>query len=157
MTRVKMVLSWCIPMVLIIVVLMGPVVAHAGSVKIWPDQTKPVFPNGPYQQTVFLACSGLFYAPLTLPAGAIITNITYYHHGEAAPSGTSLGLYRLKMGKVREQLAGGSSTDSTGTIISVNVPITGEPSIKAGYRYYIGVTSDNENSNFLGVKITYQQ
>ena len=157
MTKAKMGLGCCIPMVLIVVALMTPVVVQAGSIKIWPDQLKPMVPSGPYQQAVSIACNGTFYAPFTLPAGARITKITYYHYGETAPAGTTLGIFRLKMGSEREQLAGGASTDSTAAIIPVDVPITGDPSIKAGYRYYIGVVSDNENSNFMGVKINYQQ
>ena len=157
MAKVKMVLSWCIPMLLISVALMTPVVAQAGSIKIWPDQLKPMVPSGPYQQTISIACNGTFYAPLNLPVGAKITKVTYYHYGEAAPAGTSLGIFRLKMGNAREQLAGEASTDSTAAIIPVDLPITGDLSIRAGYRYYVGIVSDNENSFFMGAKINYQQ
>ncbi len=60
------------------------------------------------------------------------------------------------MGGHREQLAVGTSTDSTGEIIPVDVPTPADSTIRAGYRYYIGIVSTNENSNFMGVKITYQ-
>ncbi len=157
MAKTKMVLNWWIPMVVITVALLVPAVAQAGSIKIWPDQLKPVIPSAPYQQSVPAVCNGIFYAPLTLPVGAMITKITYYHMGQTTPSGTSLYIFRLKMGGHREQLAGGTSTDSTGEIIRVNVPTPADSTIRAGYRYYIGINSINENSNFMGVKITYQE
>jgi len=40
MPKGKIVLSWWVPIVLISVALMTPVVAQAGSIKIWPDQLK---------------------------------------------------------------------------------------------------------------------
>ncbi len=157
MAKTKMVLNCWIPMVVITVALLVPAVVQAGSIKIWPDQLKPVIPSAPYQQSVSVVCNGIFYAPLTLPVGAIITKITYYHMGQTTPAGTSLYIFRLKMGGHREQLAGGTSTDSTGEIIRVDVPTPADSTIRAGYRYYVGINSINENSNFMGVKITYQE
>jgi len=37
MAKVKMVLSWYIPMLLITVALMIPIVVQAGALQIWPD------------------------------------------------------------------------------------------------------------------------
>ncbi len=157
MAKTKMVLNCWIPMVVITVALLVPAVAQAGSIKIWPDQLKPVIPSSPYQQSVSVVCNGIFYAPFTLPVGATITKITYYHMGQTTPAGTSLNIFRLKMGGHREQLAAGNSTDSTGEIVPVDVPTPTDSTIRAGYRYYIGIMSTNENSNFMGVKITYQK
>jgi hypothetical protein len=155
MKKMRMVISCCIPMVLIVVALLIPMIAEAAVLQIWADQLRPTVPNNPYSQGIFAATSGAFYAPFTLPIGARITQITYYHYGEIDPANTEFFLFRLKMGYGREQLAGGSSTDFSATIIPVIVTITGDPVIKKGYRYYIGVTSDNADSNFLGVRITY--
>jgi hypothetical protein len=152
MTKVRML---SIPVVMIVVALMIPAITEAGSVKIWPDQLRPVYPNDPYEQGAYRAANGTFYASVTLPPGVTIVKISYFHVGETSPAQTSLGFFRAKMGKPREQLAGGSSTDSTAVIIPVNVSITGDPIIKAGYRYYIGVTSNYTDSLFLGVIITY--
>jgi hypothetical protein len=155
MKKMRMVISCFIPLVLIVVALLIPAIAEAAILQIWPDQLNPTVPNDPYAKGIFAATGGTFYAPFTLPKGARITQITYYHYGEASPAGTSFAIFRLMMGNAREQLAIGSSTDSTAFIIPVVVSITGDQVIRKGFRYYIGVVCDNANSNFLGVKITY--
>ena len=148
-------------MVLITVALMAPAIAEAKSIKIWPDQLIPMAPNGPaYQQDVSHVESGDFYVPLTLPAGARITKITYYHCGidRLSPTAiTYLVIFRVKMGSEPEELGIGSSTDLTGVIIPVDVEPTGDRMIRAGYRYYIEAYSGNEGSFFMGVKIDYQE
>jgi len=163
MARAQMVLSWCIPMVLITVVLMVPTIAGAaGVIKIWPDQLRVSEPNSDYGQDVNVARNGHFYAPLNLPVGARITKITYYHWGGDPdvgylPAQTGLEISRMKMGNVDEGLGMGVSTDSTGMVIPVNVTLLGDQIIKAGYRYYIEIWSENMDSYLLGVKINYQE
>ena len=155
MGKVKMVLSWWIPAVLIIVALMTPVVAEAKSIKIWPDQLKPMEPNSQYWQTVTDISNGYFYAPFTLPLGAKITKVIYYHFAEG-PGSTMFRVSRVKMGSPQDELGIGSSTDSTETIIPVDVVFTGDPIIRAGNRYYIWVYSGSATW-FMGAKITYQE
>ena len=151
----KMVLNWWIPIVLIIVALMVPTIAEAaGVIKIWPDQLKPVEPNSQHWQDVSEVSNGYFYAPFTLPLGAKITKVIYYHRAEEAS--TQVRIYRVKMGTQPESLASGSSADSTEMIIPVDVVFTGDPIIRAGYRYYIWVYSGSATW-FLGAKITYQE
>jgi len=157
MEKMKSLLSWCIPMLLITVALMTPAIAEAGSIKIWPDQLKPQEPNKDYHQNVEIACNNIFYAPLTLPPGATITNITYYHRGMASPAQTWFYIYRVKMGDVAEGLGSGSSTDSTTSIIPVDVSVTGDSVIRKGYRYLIQIGSDYDASWIMGVKIDYQK
>ena len=84
MAKVKMVLGWCIPMVLITVALLTPAVAQAKSLTIWPDQFKPLEPNSQHWQDVTMIANGYFYAPFTLPLGAKITKVIYYHQREVA-------------------------------------------------------------------------
>jgi len=155
MARAKMVLSWCIPLVLITVALMTPAVAEAKSIKVWPDQLRPLSPNNPYSQAPTNVSNGTFYAPFTLSVGAKITKVTYYHFGEESPS-TTVTIHRAKMESPPDQLASGSSTDSTEKIIPVDVVFTDDPIIRAGYRYYIWVTCSGA-CWFHGVKITYQE
>ena len=158
MAKVKMVLSWWIPMVLITVALMVPTIAGAaGSIKIWPDQLKPQEPSSGYSQTFLEVCNGVFNTPLTPPVGARITKITYYHLGRSSEPSTFLNVYSIKMGAYAQPVGSGSSTDSTETNIPVEVVLFGDGIIKAGYRYYITVYSANENSYFGGVKINYQE
>ena len=104
MSKMKTILGWCIPVVLIAVALMTPAVAQAGSIKIWPDQLKPMVPNADYAQSVTVALGGVFYASLTIPVGARITKITYYHSGDGSPALTSLAIGRVKMGSCQRQL-----------------------------------------------------
>ena len=146
MSKVRTVLAWCIPMVLIAVALMAPAIAQAGSIKIWPDQLKPMEGNGEYEQSVHVVMNGAFTAPFTLPAGARITKITYYHYAETSPASTWLVIFRVKMGNMPEQLGSGTSTDFGGTIIPVEVELTGDSVIRAGYRYSILVNASNANS-----------
>jgi hypothetical protein len=161
MAKVKMVLSWWIPMVLITVALMVPTIAGAaGSIKIWPDQLKPQEPSSGYSQTFLEVCNGVFNTPLTPPVGARITKITYYHRGYSGAF-TALYIYRVKMGDVTEDVAMQVSDDSTGEIIPVDVPISvdppGDPIIRPGYRYYIHAELLNDSSCILGVKISYKE
>ena len=160
MGKVKMVLSWCIPMVLITVTLMAPAVAQAATMKIWPDQLKPELPNSGYYQNFFEVRNGTFFTPLALPVGARITKITYYHRGYSGAA-SSLYIYRVKMGGIPEDVAMGASDDSTGEIIPVDVPISvdppGDPIIRPGYRYYIHAELLNDSSCILGVKISYKE
>ncbi len=60
------------------------------------------------------------------------------------------------MGEVPQKLAEKSFSDSTGEIIPVDIPITGEPVVKPDYRYYLSIESSNDNSFFMGAKVTYQ-
>ena len=154
MPRAKMVLGWCIPVVMITVALLTPAVAQAKSLTIWPDQFKPLEPNSQHWQDVTMIANGYFYAPFTLPLGAKITKVIYYHRAEEAS--TQVRIYRVKMGTQPESLASGSSADSTETIIPVEVVFSGDPIIRAGYRYYIWVYSGSATW-FLGAKITYQE
>jgi len=97
-----MVLSWCIPMVLIAFVLMTPVIGDAKSIKIWPDQLKPMEPNSQYWQSVIDISNGYFYAPFTLPLGAKITKVIYYHFAEG-PGSTMFKVFRAKMESREEE------------------------------------------------------
>ena len=98
---------------------------------------------------------GVFSAPLTLPAGRKIVKVTYYHFGTRSPY-SSLRIMRVKTGETPEKLGNESSTDAAGTPIPVDVPITGDPIIREGYRYNILVTV-NSSSFFEGVKIVYRE
>ena len=155
MAKGKMVLSWCIPMVLIALVLMTPVIGEAKSITIWPDQLKNVEPNSQHWQDVSMIANGYFYAPFTLPLGAKITKVIYYHFAEG-PGSTMFRVSRVKMGSPQDELGIGSSTDSTETIIPVEVVFTGDPIIRAGYRYYIFVYSGS-GTWFRGANITYRE
>jgi hypothetical protein len=73
-----------------------------------------------------------------------------------SPASTQVIVDRIKMGNGVETLASGSSTDSTGDIVRVDFAVAGDPTIRSGYRYYIRVLSDNDNSWFMGVIITFQ-
>ena len=158
MSMVKMVLNWCKSMVLNIVALIRPTTSQeAWSRRIWPDHLKPVKPNNQYWQDVLMVHNNFFYAPLALPLGATITKVTYYHLGGTSRASTTVSIIRLKMGNLPETLGSQSSRDSTGEIIPVGVVLTGDPMIRAEYRYYIWVESKNEDSYFMGAKINYQQ
>lgn len=156
MSKMKMVGSWCIPMVLIVVALMTPAVAQGGAIKIWPDQLKPTYPNAGYTQSLYAASNGEFYAPLSLPVGARIVKLTFFHKGSTAPAYTWVWLGRVKMGAESETLGNLTSTDSSNTIIKLEVPITGDAVIRGGYRYYLGVVCGSD-SWFRGARIDYQE
>ena len=153
MAKVKMVLGWWIPMVLITVALMTPAVAEAKTIKIWPDQLKTMGPNSQYFDNIAGVSNGSFYAPLTLPLGAKITKVIYYHYGETQNL-TEVRILRVMMGAQTDLLASGYSTNSTGAIIPVDVVFDGDSIIRAGYRYYIWVYSAG-GTWFKGAKITY--
>ena len=110
--------------------------------------------NGPCGQP----SSVHFYVPLTLPAGARITKITYYYEGVNSESGTALDIYRIKVGNRHESLGWEHSEGSTsGQVIPVDVTITGDSIIRKGYRYYVRPYSSSLSSYFMGVKIDYQE
>jgi len=162
MAKVKMVLGWCIPMALIIVALMAPAVAQAGTLQIWPDQLKienPVPVTG-YNQNHLRVGNGGFSAPLKLPVGTRITKVTYYHLGLSSGAYTYIYIARVKMGNGSEDVWAQSSEDSTGTIIPVDVPLSvdpiGDPIIRPGYRYYV-IVNANDASAIFGVKINYRE
>ena len=157
MAKVKLILNWCIPMVLITVALVTAAVAQTGSITIWPDQLIPMIPASSYQQSISFVSNGSFNVPITIPVGARIVRMIYYHIGEVEPASTKFTVRTVKLGNASEVIGSENSTDATGAIIRVSVPITGDPSIKTGYRYYIRVDSDNENSKFLGARIVYQE
>jgi hypothetical protein len=160
MAKVKVVLNWWIPIVLITVALMVPTIAGAaGSLQIWPDQLKPEEPVTGYIQNYLQVGNGAFSAPLKLPVGARITKATYYHQGYGGAF-TNIYITRVKMGGVPEDVMLQTSEDSTGEIIPVDVPISvdpiGDPIIRAGYRYYVQVNA-NDSSYIWGVKINYRE
>jgi hypothetical protein len=97
---------------------------------------------------------GVFSAPVTLPVGRTIVKVIYYHTGTRLPY-SSLRIMRVKTGETPERLGNKSSTDAAGTPITVNVPITGDPIIRGGYRYYI-LVSVNSSSYFDKVSIVYR-
>jgi hypothetical protein len=160
MAKVKMILNWCIPIVLVSATLLTPIVAQAGSLKIWPDQLKATDPGCAYYQDAYsLAAEGCsFTAPITLPVGARITKITYYRIGYTGAL-TSFNLVRAKMGNEPNTLAEQGS-DNVAEIEAVDVPFTveppGDPVIRAGYRYHIHVESLGW-AQFLGAKIDYRE
>ena len=98
---------------------------------------------------------GIFSAPLTLPVGRKILKVTYHHFGTGLPY-SSLNIMRRKTGETPEKLGAKSSTDAKGNLIPVDVPIAGDPIIRAAYRYYI-LVSLNSSTFFEGVKIVYQE
>jgi hypothetical protein len=154
MKKTKMVMSIGIP--LILVALMIPAIVEAGSIKVWPDQVKPISPLTPYYHSIAGVTNNIFEVPLALPVGARIIKVSYYHLGGASPAETRVVLRRLKLGGDGGEIADQSSTDATSTIITVDVPITGDPIVKAGYRYYLVIECTNGNSYFMGAKIIYQ-
>ena len=156
MKKVKMVLNWCIPVVLIAVALMTPAVAEAKSIKIWPDQLILQEPSSGYYRSIYDVRNGSFNFILNLPSGATITKITYYHRSNSGGL-TSVIVQRTKMGGQPETIADGESADSTAQIIPVDLVLTGDPIIRSGYRYYIDVYSPDVSSSILGVKITYRE
>ena len=156
MAKVKPILGWCIPIVLIAVALMFPAIAQAGSIKIWPDQLKPVRPNSDIYQDGSMVTTGYFYAFFTLPIGSRITKVTYYYEGVGSTPATYLEFFRIKMGNRPELLGAEQSTGSTsGQVIPVDVPVTGDSVIRKGYRYYVRPYSSSFQSYFMGVKIDY--
>ena len=158
MKTMKMVLNWCIPIVLTAVALMPPAIAETRhTIKIWPDQLKPMEPMASiYRQDIGGVFSGEFYASINLPVGARITKITYYHWGNGSPE-TQIEILRTKMESWPELLWSAGSTDSTQQVIPVDVSITGDSIIRAGYRYFLRIDSSNSSSHIKGVKITYQE
>jgi len=160
MEKVKMVLIWCIPLVLITVALVTPAIAAEATqyitVKIWPDQLIPTQPNKDHYQTPSDARSNVFYAPLDLPKGVIIWDITYYHYGIGDYAWTDLKIYRAKFGNPAEKLGEIGIADMTGQIIKVTVPAISDKIVRGGYRYYIEVESGDATAFFMGAKITYK-
>ena len=142
--------------VVLIVTFIVPAIVDAGSLKIWPDQLKPTSPAFSYVQPGFLVSNGTFYAPVALPSGSRVVKLSYYHRGTSAQASTALSIVRMQMGNASELMGSQSSTDATGTVIPVDVSITGDPIIKKGYRYYVVVSADNTSSNVQGVKIVYE-
>ena len=137
---------------------MIPAIAEAKSIKIWPDQLRPIHPNaGDYWLCIFHAGNGGFQAPLKLPVGAKITKATYYHTGTSSEASTFLNIYSIELGGIAQPVGSGSSTDSTGYNIPVEIELFGETTIHAGRRYFISVYSANEDSYFLGLKINYEE
>ena len=158
MKKVKMALIWCIPAVLIAVALTTPAIAQGElSLKIWPDQLIPKEPNREYYKTATEARNNVFYAPFDLPNGAKIIKFIYYHYGVGTefPS-TFLQVFRAKLGNTAEFLGGAGYDYLKYKIIPVEVPLAGDPVIRAGYRYYVEVESADANAFFMGAEITYR-
>jgi hypothetical protein len=164
MEKMKSILSWCIPVVLIAVALVSATSADAKTIKIWPDQLKPLMPfdgGSPegYYQNAFELRNGGFYFPLNLPVGTRITKVTAYLQGYNGETST-VSIIRVKMEAYEDSfgyLADGFSSDSTGTVIPVDIEIVGDPIIKAGYRYSILLRIPDEQNILRGITITYQQ
>jgi hypothetical protein len=159
MAKVKMVLSWWIPIVLITVVLMTPVIGQAKAIKIWPDQLIPDKPIGEYYQSHVELRNGNFEFTLNLPLGARITKVTAYLQGYDGQV-SQVTIYRVKMEAYYEtfgSIAEGYSDDSTGDVLPIDVVISGDPIIRAGYRYFVLVFTPNDMNIFRGMKITYQE
>jgi hypothetical protein len=162
MAKMKMVLNWWIPIVLIIVVLMTPAIGQAKSIKIWPDQLKPYMPwvggspEGYYQDPIELR-NGNFGSPLNLPVGSRITKGTAYLQGYDGQV-SQVTIYRVKMEAFTlEPIAEGYSDDSTGDVLPIDVVIIYDPIIRAGYRYFVQVFTPNYMNIFRGMKISYQE
>ena len=97
---------------------------------------------------------GVFSAPISLPVGRKIVKVTYYHVGTCSPH-SSLRIMRARTRKAPEKLGNESSTDAAAKPVPVDVPITGDPIIRGGYRYYI-LVSINPATFFEGAKIVYR-
>jgi hypothetical protein len=161
MAKVKMVLSWWIPVVLIALVLMTPVIGEAKSIKIWPDQLIPGKPlaNGEYYQDHFELRNANFYFTLNLPVGARITKVTAYLQGYDGQA-SLVTIWRVKMEAYEDSLlavADGYSNDSSGAVIPTEIPIVGDSIIRGGNRYFVQIFTPNELNIFRGMKITYQE
>ncbi len=97
--------------------------------------------------------TGLFSAPVPLPAGRKLVKVTYYHGGMWSPY-SSLRILRVKAGQTPEKLGNESSTDAVAKPIPVHVRITGDPIVREEYRYFV-LVSVSPSSSFERVTIVY--
>ena len=141
----------------------SPNQAQADSITVWPDQLKPLHSGDVYYQSVdYVGCSTSdnnrrceFFMPVTLPEGHCIAGVTYFHLGHGVGADSSIILHSHKVGeKFQRSVAYGSSTDDSGEVFTVDAPITGNPMVQKGYRYFIEI-SVNPSAFFLGAKIYY--
>jgi hypothetical protein len=138
--------------------------AEAGVKKIWPDKFIPLNNHQNSQQSLVSVYSNssdpvAFYADLKLPVGSEIKKLVYFHYGTGA-AGTSVALHRQKLGKdTSPALMLAFSFDNTNQIVKLtNIPTdpAADLVVRKGYRYFLAIVSLNEDSEILGVRISYR-
>ncbi len=138
-----------------------PVVSQAGVAIVWPDSFSVVdsadevvkAPDG--MRATGATTNAEFVAPVNIPIGRTITRLAYFHLGYNTASGTTVTLYRIWLGKEAEEMASASSTDDTGTIITVVDTTIDTPVVAPGYRYFVKAKSVDSDAAILGVRIIF--
>jgi hypothetical protein len=142
-------------------VLASSLPALAGSVTVWPGDFRPANEDNyylaPFELSSGYAGEKVFFAPLKLPAGAVITGVEYVHRGIPAPASTGAWIVRAGFGQVEEVVAQGFSEDASGQPVVVPMAVVaGMEKVKGRARYAVQVTSSGTASKFLGIRVTYR-
>jgi len=161
MEKVKMVLIWCIPLVLIAVALATPVVVQAAPtirhLYIWPDKLIPVYSNrGNAQSVELVAGQNEFYYPVYFEVGTTINKILYYHLGSSDDAYTWLMFRRIYFGYNNQPQELVFIDCSINNNEMVECQTAFKPfKIKEGCRHYISVYAHTNASYFMGAVIVY--
>ena len=145
-------------LVLFVLLFAVPHLAEAGSIRIWPDQLRPqshlsysvaemeeryafygYVTTGAHDNECYL------FAPVDLPAGATVTKLKGYMQGNSDTPFTSVTLYRIRIGNIREQMARVQHDERSG-VVTVTDNTVDYASVKEVYRYYIEVYAYAVNS-----------
>ena len=79
---------------------------------------------------------GYFFAPVLLPHGVTVTNVTFYCHDDDANLGMTYDLYRYD-GSIADRMAGDQSLYSPGSITAVDTSISYATIDNSQYSYYL--------------------
>lgn len=153
------------------ILLVSPVPAKAGNLKIWMDQftadwqpmngtstTRTVVQNpGELMNSATdpSATTLYYWAPVNLPVGTVIKSVVYYHGG--SPAGgkyTSCFLFKNKFGKSGTLMALGSSMAETPATVTLTGLTEANSTIAAGSRYFVKIIL-NEGTMIRGVQLFY--
>jgi hypothetical protein len=145
-----------------------PHLVEAGTIRIWPDQLRPqsgfllsvadmenrysfhgYVITGAHDNDCYL------FAPVDLPAGTTVTKLKGYMQGINDTPITSVTLYRIRIGNIREEMARVQHSEKSG-IVTVTDNTVDYASVKVVYRYYIEVYVRDQSSGFYGAKIIYK-
>lgn len=158
---------------LTLAVLVLPAAVRAGTAVLVPEKFTTFLANEmgaitPTALTSTDSSSAFFTANVTLPVGATITRLTYFHWKAPAAAGkTAVTLFRTKMGagfdvaaEGKLMVANSSAEAPLGLppqVVSTTAPANpgSDLVVRAGYRYFVTVTCENKNNWVNGVKVVY--
>ena len=141
-----------------------PYNAEAGTVRIYPDQFKPVNPSNPDNAQMPVALYGgsgpaQYCAIAKLPVGKSVKRLVAFHSSNVGTSRSSVRLLRSRFGPCEQpsqDLAEVECSGFTGgPVIALHRADISYAEVRAGFRYWVLVDLAPGN-NLHGVKVKYE-